>query len=244
MSIVTFVKRLFRKTKKYEVWDTSAISNHFEKFKEALRKADDKIIVVPEGVSHEISCGRKHNDICKEIYKFIEGNLRNPKLVIEVTPNSIRSWEVDEQVIYIAESYTKRGFDVKFVTCDRDQSLRARLKKLNTELLPVVKVKNVLPNVQKSVEHAPRVVPVNEKNNFFFGDDDNKEEFELPTKKLGKQCVVNASKFISVYDPKGKRKIPKDGAVLVTRDDLIYYKDRPYTIKTINNASLSLVRLR
>lgn len=243
MSIVTFVKRLFRKKKKYEVWDTSAISNHFEEFKQELRNNANKIIVVPEGVSHEISCGRKHNDICKDIYKFIEGNLRNPRLIVEVTPNNVRSWEVDEQVIYIAELYSKRGYDVKFITCDRDQSLRARLKKLNTVLIPVVKTKNITPNVQKSIEHIPRVVPVNENKDLTFAYD-NKEEFELPTKKLGKQCIVNTSRFISVYDQRGKRKIPKDGAVIVTRDDLIYYKDRPYTIKTINNASLSLVRLR
>ena len=243
MSVVTFIKSLFRKTKKYEGWDTSAISNHFEKFKKELRD-DTKVIVVPEGVSHEISCGRKHSDNCKEIYKFIEGNLRNPKLVMEVTPDNVRSWAVDEQVVYIAEQYAKRGFDVKLVTCDRDQNLRATFKKLNTELIPVIKQKSTMQSVAKNIEHPPVVVPVNESKNLMFKDYDNKEEFELPSTIQGKQCILNTSKFISVYDPKGKRKIPKDGAVLVTRDDLIYYKDRPYTIKTINNSSLSLVRLR
>lgn len=236
MKIIRFIKSLFRRRAgKYEVWDTSALSNYFEDFKQKLQQ-DNITIVIPEGVSHEISVGKKNNDNCKEIYKFLEGNIRNPRLILAVTPDKIRSWEVDEQVIYTANMYYDMGYDTVLVTCDRDQSFRAKLKKLAVNLMPVVKAKTEetntnTENLASNTEHVPVVVPVEPIAPKEEKQDD--EEIKLAAKIVGKQCLLKFDRKISVYDSKGKRKIPRTEGVAVSLNDMVYYNNTAYIISKI-----------
>ena len=218
------------------MWDTSALSNYFEHFKQKLQ--GNTTIVIPEGVSHEISVGRKNNDNCKEIYKFLEGNIRNPRLILAVTPDNIRSWAVDEQVIYTANRYYDMGYDTALITCDRDQSFRAKLKKLAVDLMPVVKAKtedtnNNTENLASNTAHVPVVVPVEpiapkEEKQI-------KEEIKFPAKTVGKQCLLKFDRKISVYDSKGKRKIPRNETIAVSLNDMVYYNNEAYIISKIQN---------
>ena len=235
MAVVRFILSLFRgRNGQYEVWDTSALSNHFELFKQTLQQGIVTLII-PEGVSHEISVGRRNNENCKEIYKFIEGNIRNPKLHVEVSTDVIRSWAVDEQVVYTVEKYYNKGYTVKLITCDRDQSFKAKLKELNVELLSVSKAKIAaytkidehIRNLASKTNEAPSVVPVAGTQEL------QNEEIELPAKMVGKQCLLAFDKHVSVYDNRGKRKISRPEGTVIARDDTIYYKDSKCVIKKI-----------
>lgn len=241
MKVIRYIMSLFNGSKKYQVWDTSALSNHFERFKQTL-KEQNVIVVIPEGVSHEISVGRRNNEICKDIYRFIEGNIRNPKLHVEVTPDSIRSWAVDEQVIYTASAYYNKGYEVKLITCDRDQCFRAKLKNIEAVLIPVARPKNECqtPKAEKIyAEVKAEVVPeVVKKPNPVVSDD-----MELPARFTGKDCWLSYDKNLSVYDRKGKRKIARPEGVMVTRNDMVYYNDVPYIIKAFGNNSVCVSRM-
>ena len=168
MAVIRFILSLFRRRDgQYEVWDTSALSNHFELFKQTLQQGKTTLII-PEGVSHEISVGRRNNENCKEIYKFIEGNVRNPRLHVDVATNEIRSWPVDEQVVYTVEKYYKKGYTVRLVTCDRDQSFKAKIKELDVELIPVARGKvAAYAEIDEHIKglasktQTPVIVPVN-----------------------------------------------------------------------------------
>jgi len=250
MKIITFIKRLFRKGKKYQIWDTSALSNHFEAFKNILKVQSDVTVVIPEGVSHEISVGRRNNENCKEIYKFIEGNVRNPRLILAVTPDSIRSWEIDEQVIYTTQKYYDKGYTTTLITCDRDQSFRAKLKKLDVKLIPAKKSKSneqlecekEQPDVK--VESVPQVVPMTAQDKVAHEMvDEEKEEIDLPIRVVGKQCWLDFDKNVSVYDAKGKRKIFRQEGVTISNDDVIYYKETAYTIRSISKNTVNLVKM-
>lgn len=234
MAIIRFIMSLFRGRNNYEVWDTSALSNHFELFKQTLQQGQT-IMIIPEGVSHEISVGRRNNENCKEIYRFLEGNIRNPRLRVEVANDAIRSWAVDEQVVYTVEKYHKKGYTVRLISCDRDQSFKARLKELNVELLPVSRSK--VAAYQEIDEHirglaskqneAPVIVPVSSEH------EQSTEELELPSRMVGKQCVLQFDKHVSVYDNRGKRKISRPEGTVIARDDTVYYKNAKYVIKRI-----------
>ena len=221
MAIVRLIVRVFlglfrRRAGLFEVWDTSAISNHFLLFKQKLQKGDITL-VIPEGVSHEISVGRRNNEICKEIYKFIEGNVRNPNLVVAVASDAIRAWAVDEQVVYTAEQYYNKGYRVKLVTCDRDQNFKATLKRLDTELMPVpvIKKSNVVKNNWIKKNEITFMEPAfnsgKEESNY---EERQKSELELPAKMVGKQCYIEFDKELSVYDQKGERRIARSSWIL------------------------------
>ncbi|MBR6689004.1 MAG: hypothetical protein IKL68_03195 [Clostridia bacterium] len=235
MAVFRFIMNLFRRrTGQYEVWDTSALSNHFELFKKTLQEGLVTLII-PEGVSHEISVGRRNNDNCKEIYKFIEGNIRNPMLHVEVASDAIRSWAVDEQVVYTVEKYHKKGYTIRLITCDRDQSFKAKLKELNVELLSVsrarvaayAQIDKHIRELASKQEDAPVIVPVNTET------EQKNEDIELPARIVGKQCVLAFNKNVSVYDNRGRRKIPRPEGTVVANGDTVYYKDEKCVIKKI-----------
>lgn len=245
MKIVRFIKHLFRGSKKYEVWDTSALSNHFELFKMTVQNNSNTICIIPEGVSHEISVGRKNNEICKEIYKFIEGNVRNPKLIVEVTPDNIRGWAIDEQVIFTASKYYNSGYDSVLITCDRDQSFRTKLKKLDVKLLPATVTQSATKAEVSNPINTPKVKEVvlqviKEKMEPKQEPQKGVETFELPIKKIGKQLFVSKDPKVAVYDRRGKRKIYNGNSVVVNMDDTVYYKDEPYIIQKVGENTLSL----
>lgn len=244
MKIITFIKRLFRKGKKYQVWDTSALSNHFESFKNTLKARDGATVVIPEGVSHEISVGRRNNENCKEIYKFIEGNIRNPRLILAVTPDSIRSWAVDEQVIYTAQRYNERGFSTTLITCDRDQSFRAKLKHLEVRLIPAKKAMIISENTikeEQKTDNVPLVIPTVVEESMATNVEEE-TEIDLPARMIGKQCWLNWNKNVAVYDSKGKRKIFRPDGMAISSDDIVYYKERAYAIKSIAANKVTVVR--
>lgn len=232
MAVFKFIKSLFRRrTGQYEVWDTSALSNHFELFKKRLQEGNVTLII-PEGVSHEISVGRRNNENCKAIYKFIEGNVRNPKLHVEVAMDAIRSWAVDEQVVYTVEKYNKKRYTVRLVTCDRDQSFKAKLKELDVEFLSVSRARVAEIDEHKTAlvskqNEMPVIVPVNNEQ------EQKNEDIELPARMVGKQCVLAFDKYLSVYDNRGKRKIARPEGTVIARDDTVYYKNAKYVIKRI-----------
>ena len=240
-NILRRIKKIFKRTKsKYEVWDTSALSNHFGLFKKTIQNDNDIICVIPEGVSHEISVGRRNNEICKEVYKFIEGNVRNPKLIVEVTPDDIRGWEIDEQVIFTVSKYYNSGYDTILITCDRDQSFRAKLKKLEVELLAVTAIQSIKTKEFNTV-NAPKVEKVvskviEEKQEPKKG----VETFELPIKKIGKQLFVLKDPKVAVYDRRGRRKIYNGNSVVVNIDDTVHYKEVPYIIQKVGDNTLFL----
>lgn len=240
MKLITIIKRVFRKGKHYQVWDTSALSNHFESFKNTLKSRENIKVVIPEGVSHEISVGRRNNDNCKEIYKFIEGNVRNPRLIVAVTPDSTRSWAVDEQVIYTAQQYNERGYTTTLITCDRDQSFRAGLKGLETRLIPAKAGKTSFQKVieQAEVETMLEPSPVIDKQV-----EPEKNEIVLKSRMVGKQLWINWDKNLSVYDAKGKRKIPRDESVQLSMHDTIYYKGVKYDIKKVASNEVTLTKI-
>lgn len=235
MAIIRFILSMFRRRAgKYEVWDTSALSNHFELFKQTLQQGNVTLII-PEGVSHEISVGRRNNENCKEIYKFIEGNVRNPRLHVEVATNEIRGWFVDEQVVHTVEKYHKKGYTVRLVTCDRDQNFKAKLKELETELVPVARARVAayaeidehIRGLASKTNNAPVIVPVNNEV------EEKNKDIELPARMVGKQCVLAFDKHVCVYDTRGKRKIPRPEGTVVANGDTVYYKDVKCIIKKI-----------
>jgi len=239
MKIIRFIKRTFRGRKRYEIWDTSALSNYFELFKKKLQSDEKVKLVIPEGVSHEISVGRRNNEHCKEIYKFIEGNIRNPRLIIELANDSTRGWTVDEQVIYVANRYCVNGYDATMVTCDRDQSLRARLHEINVIFMSAAKHKEVKSDTTKATENdeskTPVVVPMDTVVEQKETEQSNiKDEIKMPSRMVGKQCWLEFNKHASVYDARGKRKISRPEGTVVTYGDTIQYNNTYYIVRKIS----------
>ena len=69
VSLLTHIKKLINGNHKVQVWDTSAISNHYNAFIKTV--CDGKVeVIVPEGVLHELSEGRHQFAICKKAYEF------------------------------------------------------------------------------------------------------------------------------------------------------------------------------
>lgn len=223
-NVIIKIKNFFRRHKGlFEVWDTSAISTWFDIFENHVN-ADGINVIVPEGVSHEISMGRRAYEKCRVAYEFINEAKKNGKLTVYVTKDNMRSWLVDEQVVAIAYEYHKKGYSVKLVTCDRDQSVKADYRGLKAELL-----KGKRPAETETEKEQPILATEN--------------ELKIPCITRGKITYVNVKQGMAVYDTKGKRKIGRNNLIEIASTDTLIYKDLRYKIQMVLENEILLKRM-
>lgn len=251
MNIIVKIKRLFRfKGKKYEIWDTSAIRNRFKRFSMEVETTDNVVVVIPEGVSNEISSARHSDDHCMIVYNFLLANAS--KIKEHITDDKMRAWSVDEQVVAITEWYHKKGYNAVLVTCDHNEAHRAKLKGLSFEVLSSSKNmdktnttlytnseenKDVL-KVEELTNHVKQVIktsaskPIREPSSSFV----------IPCKQKGNMTYI-ASNFGAVFNSKGKRVIGRGDYVAVTKQDTIEVNNYRFCIKEIKDSKMLLARV-
>lgn len=234
MNMMWKAKKVIKKGKGlHVVLDTSALSNYFDGIVGCIEGEDKITFVIPEGVSHEISVGRKYKELCREIYQFLEESFENgnKKIKIDVTDDNKRSWTVDEQVVYTAEKFSKKGYDTILVTCDRDQKLKAQLKNIRVELLRVEPKRKEYYEEYKKPE-TTKIVEEDVKNG----------EIKIPAKKQGKEYLIYINRMVSVIDNKGKKKIAKvlgnHQQILLSLTDKIYYDEKEAEISRLENDAI------
>jgi len=251
LNIIVKIKRLFRfKGKKYEIWDTSAIRNRFKRFSAEVENKDNVIVVIPEGVSNEISSARHSDDHCMVVYNFLLAN--SSKIKEHITDDRMRAWSVDEQVVAITEWYHKKGYNAVLVTCDHNEAHRAKLKGLSFEVLSSSK------NIDKrdttlytnseenrgrlNVEDLTRHVEQAVKTSASKPIKEPTSSFVIPCKQKGNMTYI-ASDFGAVFNSKGKRIIGKGDYVAVTKQDTIEVNNYRFRIKEIKDSKVLLARI-
>lgn len=240
MNMMWKAKKVIKKGKGlHVVLDTSALSNYFDGIVGCIEGEDKITFVIPEGVSHEISVGRKYNELCREIYQFIEECFENgnKKIKIDVTDDNKRSWTVDEQVVYTAEKYYKKGYNTILVTCDRDQKLKAQLKNIRVELLKVEPKRKEKEYYED--EYSYKKPEAKQKS---VEEDVQSGEIKIPAKKQGKDYLLYINRMISVIDAKGKKKIARvlgnNQQILLSLTDKIYYNEKEAEISRLENDAI------
>lgn len=237
MNIIVKLKKLFmKKAGIFEVWDTSAISTWFDEFVKSAITQGIKVIV-PEGVLHELSAGRHSYEKCRDAYNFIN-RTKNENVIVYVTKDVMRSWPIDEQIVAIAYEYHKKGYDVRLVTCDRDQANKAYYRGVSYRLLkgnreyPIAKKENLQQsNSQPKVENKPyKTAPV-------------RKALSIPCVTKNSVKYISVKYGIAVYDAKGKRKIGRDNLIAVSNTDVFTYKEHNYKIESVTDTSIFLRRI-
>lgn len=238
MYFTNLIKRKLKITKEFcEVYDTCALIHYFDDFKKKV-KEHQIYVVVPEGVLHEISVGRRKNEICKVIYDYIrKARTLSSKLIVEVTADKIRNWSVDEQVVYVACKYKRRGYDTTVVSCDMDLCFRAELKKVKTDCLLVPRNVN---SSNSKVNNKSLKKPVSFERAI--------DKFALPSiiltyvLKNNKKYIL-LKKYLEIYDKKGRRKIGKDGYIHFEDTDKIYFCDSEYKVAQVKNNQIIIEKM-
>lgn len=234
MSIIVRLKRLIKKCKgKYQVWDTSAVSTWLDKLHIQVNNGVN--IIIPEGVTHELSVGRRNHENCRKAYNYVkEGRARN--LRVHVTSDKMRSWAVDEQIVAITYEYFKAGYDVVLVTCDHDQAYKARLRGLEVQLLAGSRAQTKFVEVPKK-ENNPTTV---EQKEILTLDD----ELVIPCITKGKDHYINVKHKISVYSQKGKRQFGRENLIPVKVTDVCEYMGYKYNIQRITDTNITLKKIK
>jgi len=229
-SLIISIKRLFRYSKQqYYVYDTSYISRCFGRFVKEVEKGNAKHVVT-EGVAHELSAGRREHEICRKAYSYINGSNSPENLEVAVTPDSMHSWPVDDQVVAIAYEYFKKGYNVTLVTCDVDMANKAKYRGLKFELVPGSRnVKSEIPNEE-----------IRKKSQFNIASVENKELLRVPCVVKGKTTYINVGQNVAVYDSKGKRRIGKERLIPVIITDTLNYKGVYYKILSLTDNCIHL----
>lgn len=239
MNIIVRVKQVFRKNKGcFEVWDTSAMSNWLDKFIEKVNGKNNIILVVPEGVVHELSVGRHRFERARNAYEYIK-NVNSTKVIKEVTDDKIRSWTIDEQVIDVVWKYYKKGYNVRLVTCDQDQAYKAEIKKLKCTLLKGIRTQQMDKQPKEDIQKVNSIVKPNRPTIF---PTELKGELTVPYKRVGKENFIDVKTRIAVYDNRGKRKIGKAEMISIRLTDTFVYKNITYRIAKMEHNILTLKR--
>lgn len=244
MSLLTHIKKLINGNRKVQVWDTSAISNHYNAFIKTV--SDGKVeVIVPEGVLHELSEGRHQFAICKKAYEFIMRN--DDKIKIAITPEETRSWTIDEQVVYITGKKEKNGYDVSLVTSDRDQEYKAKLHGVKTKYKEVVvPSRDKKYNDKDSTEDIYKRPKTSKRDNF---EETKKYDFNLSCITKGKVHYVSLQQFVNkdvafeVLDSKGKRKIGKENFIAILPEDKVKINDIKYKIAVMHENYIGLLKI-
>lgn len=220
----------------YEVWDTSAVSVWLDKLKERITVDTNVKVVITEGVIHELSVGRHKYEKARNAYRYIK-QIESDNVIKEVTMDKIRAWTVDEQIIFTADTYHKKGRDVTLITCDQDQAFKAELRGLKVKLLEAVR-----PELEKQIvtPNYSRVVFVSSSKEppAKLGD-----EITLTCSKLGKEHYLDVKSGMVVYDNKGKRKIGRNKLVPITISDRVSYYNMDYFVKSISDRQVILNKM-
>ena len=228
--IVRFFRGLNKNVPLIEVWDTSAVIKCLNEFQKSVDSEDNIKIVVTEGVFHELSVGRHKYEKARNAYKYILNN-KSEKLITVSTEDKIRAWTIDEQVVYVAVGYRKKGYDITLVTCDRDQAFKAELQGVKTRWIDI----NLVGKKESYRKESTKVVFSSEGNDTFgkVG-----EEMKLAYTMQGKEMYVPLKRGMSVLDHRGRRKIGKDERVKIERTDTVRYYGVNYRIETIANSEI------
>lgn len=228
----TKLKKLFiNSDKHFEIWDTCAISTYFDKFLDSVNKEEIHVIV-PEGVSHELSAGRRAREVCREAYKFINES-KNGKLTLYVTKDYMRSWKVDEQVVAIAYEYYKKGYNVTLITCDRDMANNAENRGLTVNLLKGNRNQAQQIQVENNIEKKPEPEKI-EQEKRVEDKPTNTGEIVIDCEWVdGVPYVADNNLPVTIYDFKGKKVNPHtmaNGTKLpVRRGSVAVYEGNRYT---------------
>jgi len=207
--IIVWLKRLLKKVKaKAQVWDTSAVSNYFEDFREVVEKGEVKVFV-PEGVSHELHAGKSYH--CEAAYDYIISSERQGK--IRVIPIENKA-EVDYQVIELAKRLWAESYDVTLVTCDKEQATNAERRNVETLRLPVIVSRREAYNWCQKSEAVFEPVETKENTEKLGA-----SEVVIPCIKRGNLYLIKASSA-AVYTHKGKRKFGREGFIEVNQNDV------------------------
>lgn len=236
MKILTKVVKFFRKITNtrecIEVWDTSAISTWLDLLVKKVNAGKTKIVIV-EGVIHELSVGRHKFEKARNAYFYVK-DTKQENLLKLVTEDKIRTWSVDEQIVYVAEKYHKAGHDVKLVTCDQCQALRAEMKGLNIALLDGSRE---LPKGFE-IKRSSKVVATSGENDINkFG-----SEIKLDCKKCGDGFYIPLISGMEVYDNRGKRRFGKENTLQILKTDKILYYNSEYIISEQTDNKIVLTR--
>lgn len=240
MNVFVRLKNLLKKNKgKYEIWDTSAVSVWLDRLIATLNSESKITVIIPEGVVHELSAGRRNYDRCKKAYEYIT-TCKSSKLKIEVTEDSHRAWTIDEQIVATAEKYYKKGYKAVLITCDKDEAYKAGLKGIESEVLYTKKQggKEKSQKILRTTQTVIKKEPKKEPEIAVEG-----ENITIPCIVINKGKYINLIRGIEVYSPNGKRKIAKDNMLPVCLYDKVIFMDIEYTISQITDTYISLKKV-
>lgn len=235
MNIIVRLKRLFRKNAgEYRLPDTSAWSTYLDKIKKWVEQGEK--VVVTEGTRQELRDGYRKYEVCRLAYDYISSN---PKLLFPITKDKMKSWPVDDQNVAIAYEFYNKGLNVTFVTCDREQAHKARIRGLNVELLPGHS------SQPKKVNEPKRVVKPAQSLKAIESEIEVKSDGELtvPCITKGKERYISVKLDVAVYTNKGKRRIGRENLVPVQPTDVLSYMNCNYTIEQITDTYIALKKM-
>lgn len=239
MSLTSFFEKIVRKQKTIcKVYDTSAIRNYFGIFKEIVETKNDWLIVVPEGVLHEINVAKSVDKLCRIIYNYITTySKEKSNLRVEVTEDNIRNWSVDEQVIHVVEKYQKKSCDAELVSCDKEQCFRAELKGIKCSLLPVVSKEFTAQKFKNNFSSIKGTTKFDEKK----AQEISPSKISVPIIIINGDKYLNVNRYLAVYDKKGRRKIGKEGYLKFDPTDKFLCNDREYIISKLESNKVIFV---
>lgn len=244
MNIIVWIRRLFRGRKqKIEVWDTSAISIWTDKLKSQLESDSNTIVVIPESVMKQLSEGRNKFERARKAYKYLL-DYTGENLRFAVVDKDSRMLSANEQVISVVGEYYNKGYDVTLITCNQSQAFMAGLRKYNQLLLAGNRESDAVnSSKQQSTKNDQKAGTVNmAKPRKEVECNLSENEKQLKCKKIGKDIYIIAQPGLAVYDSRSKRRIGKNGKVMVKLSEHVVWDDVEYIVKAITETHVILKR--
>lgn len=218
----------------YQVWATSAISNRWKTF---LIQTDKGVrIIVPKNVLEELRRGQKNHLVCKEAYNYI---LNNDNIIIYEKQKKFSNMDANSQAMYISKRYTKRGYNVELVTCNKAQAYLAKLNHVKVNLLVTYSEQTLTKTTNKKSKKTGCNINHDKKENLICFTENG---IEVNTYKINSKTCILAETRIEVYNKKGKRKIGKDNFLEVDMGDRFVYKGINYKFEKLQDGVLYLLK--
>jgi len=234
--VIVWLKRLFRSSQQsFEVWDFASICIWLDKLQQKLEENNNVIIVIPEVVIKQLSEESRKYFKAEKAHKFLL-ECENTKLIFAVISQNNRKLANNEQILSVVAEYYNRGYNVTLVTCSNTLADNAKSRRFSCNLLA-----GINPN-EKSSKQQQKVRKTDMSKTEVIMDVSETEK-KMKCSKKGKDVYIFSPPGIVVYDKTNKRRIGKNGRVLVRLNERVVCDDVEYIVKTIEEEHVILKKI-
>ena len=226
---------LIRDKRRYEVWDVSAVSNWLEKLQKKLEKEADIVIIIPKIVVEQLSARTDKSLRDRKAYDFLM-SYTSSNLNFDVVIGENKPQTSNEQILSTLKKYFNKGYNVTLVTCNSALASKVSEDEINCVLLDKnIQKNNVLKSNKKEED-----ISMSKKQ---LIEEVSETEKQIQCKNVGKDTYIYAPPGIEVFDKKNKKRIGKNGKVLVRLNERVVCDGKEYVVKAITDTHIIIKKI-